>query len=598
MKKLTAIIGLVVFFHAFSFGQIEKEIYSTIKKVTVYTQGAQIEREAIVSLQQGPMILKLVGLSPYIKKESIRIDGEGSYSILNVQHQNDYLNELDKNKEIESLKNKIEELQYKVEDEGTWLKIIKDKLDFLNVNKEISGKDQALNPETFKTLNTVYGSNIETLNLESLKRQRLINDYQKEIIKLNNQLNSLNSKSDLPSGTIIITIEAKQTKSSKLSLNYLVDNASWYPSYDIRFQGVNKPLTVTYKANIKQNTGIDWKNVNLILSTAKTDISAQIPEFAPFYLQFYFPEISQALQGKVAGVEITDASGNPGAGSEIRIRGNKSINGNNEPIYVVDGVPQNNISSINPNDIDKIEVLKDASATAVYGSKGSNGVVLVTTKQNKEKSSIPLTITSKRETSNEYFVEAPQTIQSNDKNVSVSFKETDLNAKYEYQSIPSLSENVFLIGKIVDWYKAEFIDGEANVYLENSFVGKSSIDTKQFKDTLEISFGADNNISIKRERLTEFTENQLIGPNRKETLAFKITVRNNKSYPITTKIIDQIPVSTTKEIQVDTIDLSGGVLEKDSGKVVWEIGLNSNESKELVIKYSVKYPKTKKVIIE
>lgn len=222
----------------------------------------------------------------------------------------------------------------------------------------------------------------------------------------------------------------------------------------------------------------------------------------------------------------------------------------------------------------------------------------MTTKQTKEKSSIPLTITSKRETSIEYIAEALQTIQSNDKNVSVSFKETDLNAKFEYQSIPRLSENVFLIGKIVNWYKAEFMDGEANVYLENSFVGKSSINTKQFKDTLEISFGTDNNISIKRERLTEFTENQLIGPNRKETRAFKLTIRNNKPYPIATKIIDQIPVSTTKEIQVETIDISGGALDTDSGKVVWEIALNSNESKELVFKYSVKYPKDKKVIIE
>lgn len=598
MRKAIVIIGLVFFFQAFSFGQLGKEINSSVKKVTVYTQGAQIEREATVSLQQGQMVLKLVGLSPYIKKESIRIDGDGSYPILNVQHQNDYLKELDKNKEIESLKDKIEDLQFKVEDEGTWLKIIKDKLDFLNVNKEITGKEQALNPETFKTLNTIYGSNIETLNLEMLKKQRLINDYQKEIIKLNNQLNSLNSKSDLPSGTIIITIEAKQTKTSKLSVNYFVDNASWYPSYDIRFMGVNKPLTVTYKANIKQNTGIDWKDVNLVLSTAKTNISAQIPEFIPFYLQFYYPEISQALQGRATGIQIMEDSGIPGAESEIRIRGISSINDNSEPLYVVDGVPQSNISSINPNDIDKIEVLKDASATAVYGSRGSSGVVLVTTKQNKEKSSIPLTITSKRETSNEYIVEAPQTIQSNDKNVSVSYKETDLNAIFEYQSIPSLSENVFLVGKIVDWYKAEFIDGEANVYLENSFVGKSSINTKLFKDTLEISFGTDNNISIKRERLTEFTENQLIGSNRKETIGFKLTIRNNKLYPITAKIIDQIPVSTTKDIQVETIDISGGKMDTDSGKVVWEIALNSNESKELIIKYSVKYPKDKKVFIE
>jgi TonB-dependent SusC/RagA subfamily outer membrane receptor len=596
-KKLT-LIGLAISLYTFSFGQIEKEITSEIKKVTVFTKGAQIEREATVSLQQGQMILKLTGLSPYIKKESIRVDGDGSYTILTVQHQNDYLNELNKSKEIETLKNKIEELQLKIEDEEAWIKIIKDKLDFLYSNKDIAGKEQSINPEVFKSLNAIYGDNIETLNLDLLKRQRKIIDYKKESDKLNNQLTSLNNKSDLPSGTVLVTIESKQIKASKISFNYLVDNAAWYPSYDIRFLGIDRPLNITYKANVRQNTGIDWDNVSLVLSTAKTNISAKIPLLTPFYLQFYYPEIANALQGRMAGVQISENSGAPGADSEIRIRGMSSINGNSNPLYVVDGIPQNDISALNPNDIQNIEVLKDASATAIYGSRGANGVVLVTTKSGNDKSSVPLTITSKRETSNEYIVDASQTIISNNKTTTVRFRESNLKADFEYQSIPKLSENVFLIGKINDWYKAELIDGEVNVYLENSYVGKSNINTEQFNDTLDISFGIDNNISIKREKLTEFSENQFIGSNRKETIAYKLTLRNNKSYPISTLIYDQIPVSTTKDIQVETLEISGGKLDTDTGKVEWEISLQPNENKELIIKYSVKYPKDKKVIIE
>lgn len=596
-KKLT-LIGLAICLCTFSFGQIEKEVKSEIKKVTVFAKGAQIEREASVSLQQGQMILKLTGLSPYIKKESIRVDGDGSYTILTVQHQNDYLNELNKSKEIETLKNKIEELKLKTEDEEAWIKIIKDKLDFLYSNKSITGKEQSVNPEIFKSLNAIYGDNIETLNLDLLKRQRKIIDYKKESDKLNNQLTSLNNKSDLPSGTVLVTIESKQIKTSKISFNYLVDNAAWYPSYDIRFLGLDKPLNITYKANVRQNTGIDWNDVKLVLSTAKTNISAKIPSLTPFYLQFYYPEIANALQGRVAGVQISQSSGAPGADSEIRIRGISSINGNSNPLYVVDGVPQNDISALNPNDIQNIEVLKDASASAIYGSRGANGVVLVTTKSGNDKSSVPLTITSKRETSNEYIVDASQTIISNNKTTTVSFRESNLKADFEYQSIPKLSENVFLIGKISDWYKAELIDGEVNVYLENSYVGKSNINTEQFKDTLDISFGIDNNISIKREKLTEFSENQFIGANRKETVAYKLTLRNNKSYPISTLIYDQVPISTTKDIQVEILEISGGKLDTDTGKVEWEISLKSNENKELIIKYSVKYPKDKKVMIE
>ncbi len=113
--------------------------------------------------------------------------------------------------------------------------------------------------------------------------------------------------------------------------------------------------------------------------------------------------ILQALQGKIAGVNVTQNDGAPGAGLSIRIRGSNSFLGGTEPLYVIDGIPFNNSSSggtpmsigedekqtlnamsfINPNDIETIDILKDASATAIYGSRGANGVVLITTKKGK-----------------------------------------------------------------------------------------------------------------------------------------------------------------------------------------------------------------------
>ena len=94
--------------------------------------------------------------------------------------------------------------------------------------------------------------------------------------------------------------------------------------------------------------------------------------------------IDQALQGRAAGVEVTQTSGAPGAGFKIRIRGANSISGNNAPLYVVDGLVVGDINSLNINDIASMEVLKDASATAIYGSRGANGVVLITTKTGKK----------------------------------------------------------------------------------------------------------------------------------------------------------------------------------------------------------------------
>ncbi len=110
--------------------------------------------------------------------------------------------------------------------------------------------------------------------------------------------------------------------------------------------------------------------------------------------------LDQGLQGRAAGVVVLNTTGQPGAGTSIRIRGTSSINGNNEPLYVIDGIPvindansfstgatknpaMNPLTNINPSDIESIEILKDASATAIYGARGANGVVLVTTKQGK-----------------------------------------------------------------------------------------------------------------------------------------------------------------------------------------------------------------------
>jgi len=90
---------------------------------------------------------------------------------------------------------------------------------------------------------------------------------------------------------------------------------------------------------------------------------------------------AQAIQGKAAGVQVVQPSGLPGAGMVVRVRGNTSITASNDPLYVVDGVPTDDINFLAPADIESMQILKDASSAAIYGSRASNGVVLITTKQ-------------------------------------------------------------------------------------------------------------------------------------------------------------------------------------------------------------------------
>ena len=117
------------------------------------------------------------------------------------------------------------------------------------------------------------------------------------------------------------------------------------------------------------------KKANVVGSIAK--VNAEAIEDRPV------TRVEQALQGQMAGVSVRSTSGAPGSDITINVRGAASINGESTPLYVVDGVPIDNLSGINPNDIESIDVLKDAASASIYGSRGSNGVVLITTKKGK-----------------------------------------------------------------------------------------------------------------------------------------------------------------------------------------------------------------------
>lgn len=118
-------------------------------------------------------------------------------------------------------------------------------------------------------------------------------------------------------------------------------------------------------------------------SVKKKDLTGSVSSISAKEIQ-EFPNstVAQAMQGRAAGVQVQQSSGLPGSGIQIRIRGANSVRGDNEPLWIIDGFPGNS-NLLNPSDIESIEVLKDASATAIYGSRGANGVVIVTTRKGK-----------------------------------------------------------------------------------------------------------------------------------------------------------------------------------------------------------------------
>jgi TonB-dependent starch-binding outer membrane protein SusC len=136
----------------------------------------------------------------------------------------------------------------------------------------------------------------------------------------------------------------------------------------------------------------------------KSDLTGSISQVSSKdYKDQPVTRLEDALQGRAAGVNVSRTSGSPGGDVKIRIRGVNSITGNNDPLIVIDGIIGGDLTSLNPNDIESMEVLKDASATAIYGSRGSNGVVLVSTKKGSDKARLDFDVFTSMSTIPKYI---------------------------------------------------------------------------------------------------------------------------------------------------------------------------------------------------
>lgn len=176
----------------------------------------------------------------------------------------------------------------------------------------------------------------------------------------------------------------------------------------------------------------------------------------------------------------------------------------------------------------------------------------------------------------------------------VEIQAYNLPAEYAFEIVPKYDSNGFLVAKLKDWEKLNLLNGNANVYFDGMFVGQTII-SHDVKDELTISLGNDKKIISTREEIQDFKTRKAVGGSIKESFGYKITIRNTKNEVIKVKVEDQYPVSQDSRVEVEVEEIKDAQVETTTGKVTWDVTLQPNQSKELFLKYTVKYPKDKQV---
>ncbi|MHB1197820.1 MAG: mucoidy inhibitor MuiA family protein [Lutibacter sp.] len=621
MKKLFFLILFLIINKTYSQEIFEKKIITEVNEVTVFIKDAQITRKKSVDLKQGITILKFINLSPFIDAKSIQVKADGNVTVLSVNHQQNYIDKLEKQQELLDLEFKFQEIENKMKLEKTYLDILKEELVFLQENRNIGGKNQELSVTNLKDASNFYSAKLTSLKLSEIEIYKKLDVLNKSKIDLDLQIKTLTSKRDFPNGEILVKIDSKNNTKANFELSYLVGNSGWFPSYDIRAKNINEPIEIIYKANVKQDTKIDWNNVKLILSSANPNISGVAPELKTYFLNYNtLPPTYNLISNEIKG-KVVDEKQLPIPGVNVIVKGT-TIGANTD----FDG----NYSITIPNNSSQLEfsfigyesqTLSLTSSTLnVYLKEDSQTLdeVVVSGYGSKKRKSINEVLEGKvsglqirgatsfqipseqveKQTTVNFEIEIPYSIKSDNKSYSVDMVNYNLPAEYKYFCVPKLDKDAFLIANISDWEKYNFLEGEANIFFEETYVGKTLLDIRYAMDTLKISLGRDKNVSVKREKIKNFATKQFIGSKKEESRVWSINVKNNKSQKIDMLIFDQIPVSTLEEIKVDIFETSGAKHNTETGEIKWDFSIEPNESKKFELKYSVKYPKIRNLIIE
>lgn len=552
MKKL---IFVLTFFCLTQSWAVEKIMNSKISEVTVYFQQALVTRVAEIELERGKHELIFDRIPSDYRENSVQVKGFGNATIKDVKKNRDFVTE-EPNERRQELTKTIQALQDKMNILKDQEKLARNEQDIVqSIMEKLTAKgekEDVLNPEKWIQMVDFYRNRNISLNEELRNTVMQIRELEKEQFKLQKQIQELGLPGKKQINQIKVLVEASKAGKIKLELSYIVQNASWYPLYDVRVSSDTKVMNLTYKANISQRTNEDWNDVKLKISTAQPHAGAEHPELRPWRLNLHETNRKWSKLNKSIATKDKEMQ-------QMHLRGGMS----NEVAYAIDGMSVS----------DPVESYEDMA--------------------------IETASTSENITSSVFEIPGTNTILSDNQEHQVTIAIEDFPAYFRYSTVPKLAPFAYLKAKVKNDSEYPFLKGEANIFLDDNFVTTASFDFAAPTDEFWTFLGVDENIKIKYKLIRKYKENLgLFGNREKQFFEYEITIKNNKKTEEEIVVWDQIPISQHEDIKIDLIE---PIYEKDTDNLKlnknkfleWFFRLKPAEEIKIPLQFSVEYPQNK-----
>lgn len=551
MKKIAAFF-CILFLAGQTMANDEKIVPSAISRVTVYAQGAQIFRSASYSIGKGVTEVIIEGISPMIDPNSLQVKATGSVIILDSKYSIYYPKPeeipleglpLQVRKDIKALEDSLKNLNYEIQ-------MLQDEIDVLTATRNILANNGAIRGqgkvndsipllkeaiEYYTSKMTEINKKLQVLNRDKGNKSVVRDRMNKRLNDLRNwqQNANMEAKSNTPIHRVVVTLKADNPASGKMDVSYLVSNAGWVPMYDLRSEITNGKVNLNYKAMVFQNTGVDWDEVPLTISTNNPYQNKTKPTLHPWYVDYYY-------YGYQEKTEL----------EEIAVQSRKLTNKDVQPVAT-----------------GSAEVYPDALTTDQFVQVIDHVI------------------------SAEFKIDLPYSIKSNGEQHMVLVKNIDLAANYKYYTVPKYDLGVYLVAELNKLDELQLVPAKANIFFDGSYIGETYLDPTTMDDTLQLSLGKDPNILVKRTLLKQESKDKVIGTKIERTFAYAIEVKNLKSTPIDIVVLDQIPITQNADIEITSDELSKGILDSRTGTVKWNFSLKPAANKDIKLTYTVKHNK-------
>ena len=520
----------------------QKPIYTKAKvtAVKVYRNSAELQNTVSFSIPSGISEIVIGNISEEINEKTIQIGvNSKNISILSSQFTNDYSTDFKMdttNPQIKKVNDSIKIVENLISKNRIELDANKKAVELLDKNQTVLVGSNSSNVAQLTQLTEFYtNKRIELENkLVSLKTKG--DDLSKKLSRLKSSLKTKEQKEaeEFADGVIVLKLMSPTAGNIKLNINYLTDNVSWKPYYEIKADKISAPLDVTFKAIVKQNTGLDWKGVKLTLINGNSSRNNYAPTVSPWFIYARSPK-EREIQREEASLIKTRAVASKAE-------------------YA-----------------DKDIALEGRAEVVAVGYAGFN--------------------VNTNELNTSYDIDIPYDILSNNEDHLISLYQQKIPADYQYFTAPNYDREAYLLAKIKDFSKYNLVSAPASIIFENMYIGETRISPDQTNNEMNITLGSDPKISIRREEVQDKSGEKFLSSYREKVITYDLIIKNNKKEQISIEVKDRFPLSNNEAVKIELLDKSGAAKDDEKGFLTWNIKLSPSETKKLRVSYKVRYPK-------